>query len=123
MKSLMHGMPAAGLDVFITAWTKKGKKITIPGLANTLGQEIYGASLDPDAEDPYCISESEVGVVEALVEEYDATGEYVHFRIWKNGLKNDMVILQEADTNIGIVLPTGQEHLVLEIPIFPGDIR
>jgi len=117
-ESLMHGNPVPGLDVFITATKKDGSRKTVPALLNPLGRVVYGASLDPDAEDVYEVADTEVGQCQTLLGEL--SGEFEHFRVWRNGLNNDIIVLQDWDVDGGIAI-TNTETMTFEFPIPFGE--
>ena len=64
------GEPAPGEKVFLTLTSKKGEAKTVPAILNPVGREVYGASLDPDADDVYEVAAKFQAKYWMLDEEY-----------------------------------------------------
>jgi len=72
-----------GLDVFLTA--VNGNKIvkTVPAVLKPMGQVVYGASLDPDAENCYDVAAGFQAECQPVLEGFSGS-QLTHFKIWRN---------------------------------------
>jgi hypothetical protein len=72
-----------GLDVFLTV--VDGNKIakTVPAVLKPIGQVVFGASLDPDAEDCYDVAAGFQAECQPVLEGLSGRS-LTHFKIWRN---------------------------------------
>jgi hypothetical protein len=107
-----------GTDVFITFTDKDGIQVTMPAILRPLGRDIYGASLDPDAEDVYEIAAGLQAECMTLPATVRVSGDYTHYKIWRNGpVDGGNEVFQDKDFEKPIaILADESMHICMEVP-------
>jgi len=108
--------PAPGEDVFISFTDKEGKVQTVPAILNPLGRDVYGASLDPDADDVY---DAAIGFhAECQTVLGQVSGVFSHMKIWRNGKQGEgNEIFQDCNLTDSIAITSDTTvHVDIEIP-------